>query len=191
MSCAPWQSGYDIHDFCCCHLWCWWSLLGKYCIRSIIIFHNIASEYNSTFVFMVLCLQFGILQMTDIHQWKTWTFSPFVLASSITSFLLLTFVKFHAGIFSSFSHSLSTAALCCGNLHGLRHRNKFVYQIIMLQWNCHPFLQYGPHDDSVKILPYAVLWIYWLPKYTQVLIWVHWFCHGSHHVFLSCLPCKA
>ena len=36
--------------------------------------------------------------------------------------------------------------------------------------NCSPFLQYVPHDDSVEILPYAVLWVHWLPRYTQVLI---------------------
>ena len=29
---------------------------------------NITSEYNSTLNFLVLCLQFGILQMTDVHQ---------------------------------------------------------------------------------------------------------------------------
>ena len=40
-----------------------------------------------------------------------WTFAPDVLASSITSFLILTLVKFHAEIFSNFSNSLSTAAL--------------------------------------------------------------------------------
>ena len=28
----------------------------------------------------------------------------------------------------------------------------------------------GPHDDSVGILLCAVLWILWLPGYTQVLI---------------------
>ena len=39
-----------------------------------------------------------------------WTVAPFVLTSSITSFLLLTFVRFHAEIFSNFAHSLSTAA---------------------------------------------------------------------------------
>ena len=61
-----------------------------------------------------------------------WTFAPFVLASSTTSDVLLTFVRSRARIFSSFSHSVSTAAFCCGNLHGLRHRNKFVYQIVML-----------------------------------------------------------
>ena len=43
-----------------------------------------------------------------------WTFAPDVLASSITSFLLLTFVRFHAEIFSNFSHSLSTAAFAAG-----------------------------------------------------------------------------
>ena len=35
--------------------------------------------------------------------------------------------------------------------------------------HCLLFLQYGPHDDSVKILPHAVSWIYWLPIYTQIL----------------------
>ena len=63
-----------------------------------------------------------------------WTFAPFVLASSITSFLLLTFVRFYAEIFSNFSHSLSTAAFAAGIFHGLVHRHKFVYQIVMLRW---------------------------------------------------------
>ena len=69
LSCAPWQSGCDIHDFCCCHVWCWWSLFREHCIRARIVFYKSTSEYNSTFVFLVLCLQFGILQMTDVHQW--------------------------------------------------------------------------------------------------------------------------
>ena len=42
------------------------------------------------------------------------TVAPDVLASSITLFLLLTFVKFHAENFSNFSHSLSTAAFAAG-----------------------------------------------------------------------------
>ena len=67
LSCARRQSGDDIHDLCCCHLWCWWPLFSEYCIRSRIIFHNVTSEYNSTFVFLVLCLQFSIFQMTDVH----------------------------------------------------------------------------------------------------------------------------
>ena len=74
LSCAPWQSGYDTHDFCCCHLWCWWSLFSEYRIRPRIIFYNITSENNSTFVFLVLCLQFSIFQMTDVHQWGKMNF---------------------------------------------------------------------------------------------------------------------
>ena len=61
---------------------------------------------------------------------------------------------------------------CCGNFHGLRHRYIFVCQIVMLQWIVSLLLQYGLHDNSVKILPYAVLWIHWLPIFTQVLIWI-------------------
>ena len=80
-----------------------------------------------------------------------WTLAPSVLASSITSFLLLTFVRFHAEIFFQFFPFLVHCCLCCGNLHGLRHRNKFVYQIAMLQWILTFCLQYGLHDDSVKI----------------------------------------
>ena len=63
-----------------------------------------------------------------------WTFAPFVLASAITSFLLRTFVPF-------FIH----CCFCCGYLHGLRHGNKFVYQIIMLQW----------------IVPFPAIWSSW------------------------------
>ena len=104
LSCAPWQSGDDIHDFCCRHLWCWWSLFCKYCIRSRVIFHDVVSGVlldNSNF--WCFCLQFSIFQMTDV-------LAPFLLASSITSFLLLTFVRFLAENFFNFSHSLSTAA---------------------------------------------------------------------------------
>ena len=36
-----------------------------------------------------------------------------------------------------------------------------------MNWNL--FLQYGLHDDLVKILPYAVFWIHQPPEYTQVL----------------------
>ena len=63
-----------------------------------------------------------------------WTVAPFVLAASITSFLLLTFVRFHAEICSDFFPLLVHCCLCCRNFHGLGHRNKFVYQIVMLQW---------------------------------------------------------
>ena len=52
-------------------------------------------------------------------------------ASRITSFLLLTFSSCHAGIVSSFFHSLSIAAFCTPNFHCMRHRNKLVNPIVM------------------------------------------------------------
>ena len=64
LSIATRKSGDDIHDFCCCHLWCWWSWFSEYCIRPRIVFYILTSEYNSTLVFLVLCLQFSIFQMT-------------------------------------------------------------------------------------------------------------------------------
>ena len=92
-------------------LWCWWSLFREYYIRAWIIFHNITSKYNSTFALLVFRLWFSILQMTDVDQWCKMNFFP---RSSITSDLFLTFARFHARIFSSFSHSSSTAAFAAG-----------------------------------------------------------------------------
>ena len=77
-----------------------------------------------------------------------------------TSDLFLTFAKFHSQILQFFPF-LVHCCLCCGKFHGLRCRNKFVYKVAV---NCPLFLQYGLHDDSVKILPHAALWIHWLPK---------------------------
>ena len=71
-------------------------------------------EVQIDLVFHVLFFQIGIFQMTDVHQRGNMNFLPFVLALSITSSLLLTFVRFHAEMFSNFSHSLSTAAFAAG-----------------------------------------------------------------------------
>ena len=99
-----------------CHLRCWRSLFSEYCIRPCVVIHNITSEYNSTFVFLVLCLQFRFFRWHMSIKDAKRTVAPDVLASSITSFLLLTFVKFHAEIVSNFSLCLSTAAFAAGFL---------------------------------------------------------------------------
>ena len=52
-------------------LWCWWSLFSEYCIRTRIVFYNITAEHDSTFVFLVFCLQFSIRQCTSVE----WFFS--------------------------------------------------------------------------------------------------------------------
>ena len=84
--------------------------------------------------FWCFCLQFGVLQMTDVHQWRKmifyalrpcfidhlWFVSDFCYVPRRNLFQFLPF----------FIHW----CFCCGYLHCLRHRNKFVYQIVMLQW---------------------------------------------------------
>ena len=61
-----------------------------------------------------------------------WIVAPDVYASSITCFLLLTFVKFHAEIFSNLPHSLSTAAFAAEIFITWGMGNKLVNQIVML-----------------------------------------------------------
>ena len=70
---------------------------------------------------------------------EKWTVLFFFCASRMTPFLLFTFVNCHGGIFSSFSHSLSTAALASGIFHCSRHGNKFVHQIVVTS-RIEPFL---------------------------------------------------
>ena len=93
------------------------------------------------------------------------TFLPSFLASSITSDLFLIFVS-HAGIFSSFSYSLSTAALLVvTSLLEALEQTRVPNRTTVV--SCPFFLRYGPHDISVKVLPFAFLWIHWLPRYMQ------------------------
>ena len=49
------------------HLRCWRSLFSEYCVRTWIVFCNITSGYNSTFVLSVLCLKLSIFQVTCVH----------------------------------------------------------------------------------------------------------------------------
>ena len=60
-------------------------------------------------------------------------FSPLFLASSITSFLFLTFVSRHAGIFSNFSHSFCTAAFASGVFNAWGHGNKFAHWVLVTE----------------------------------------------------------
>ena len=106
-----------------------------------------------------------------------WTYVLDVLVLSITVFLLLILVKFHAWIFSNFSHSFSTAASAA--------RTFTTWRIGTNLWpklrNCNdfsPFPGHGLHDDKKmrNILPRVFLWIHQLLKHTKILIWSHRNC---------------
>ena len=111
----PGKSWCNVHYFCSRHLWRRWSLLSKYCIQSWIISHDVTAEYNSTF-----CISETVAPTpnawNNIRPFTTQkcTILHSSLASTIISFLFLTFVSCHASIFSSFSYSLSTAAFTSG-----------------------------------------------------------------------------
>ena len=125
------QSGDDIHDLGGCHLRCWRSLFSEFCTRARVVFYNITTEHNLTFVFLVLCLQFSIFRWQLSINDAKWIVAPVVLASSITCFWLLTcqvprrnFLQF----FPFFVHR----CFCCRNFHSRRHRKKLVDQIVVL-----------------------------------------------------------
>ena len=97
------------------------------------LLYNITAEYNSTFIFWCFTSNSAFFRWHRSINDAKWTVAPDVLASSITSFLLLTFVKFHAENLTIFS-LLCHRCFCCENFHSLRHRNKFVNRIIDVLW---------------------------------------------------------
>ena len=128
-------------------VWIWyqWLLLLSFVMLMILVQWILRKSLNRILQYHLgvqldLCIFWCFASNSAFFRWHMsindakWTVAPAVLASSITCFLLLTFVRFHAEIFSYFSHSLSAAGFCCRNLHGLRHRNKLMNQIVMLQW---------------------------------------------------------
>ena len=160
----------------------------EHCVRARIIFHNITSKYNSTFILLVFLLQFSILQMTYVHQWRKMYFTSLFLASSITSDLFLTFARFHVEIFSSFLHSLSTAFFASGNFIAwgtgkicAPYCNDAVNYILFLQSGLREFLvQFLPHaasflDSSAsKIDVNLDLWLAFVLRVTPcLLLFVH------------------
>ena len=65
------------------------------------IFYNVTSEYDPALKFLILRFQLRILEDDkDSINDEKWTFLPLFLASSVTSFLFLTFVSCHMPGFS-------------------------------------------------------------------------------------------
>ena len=60
--------GKSVHDLCGCHFRCWRSMFSEHCIRIRIIFYSVTSEYDPSFVLLILKFQLRILEMIKIHQ---------------------------------------------------------------------------------------------------------------------------
>ena len=95
ISCLTWtsrKSGYNVHDFRGCHLGHERSLFSENCVRTTIIFYHVTSEYDSTFVFLLLRFQLRILEMTEIHQWRKMNFSA-LFPCFIDHFFLVSYFR--------------------------------------------------------------------------------------------------
>ena len=106
-------------------------IADKYCIRPWVVFYNITSEYNSTFVFLVLCLQLSIFSNDIWH---------FTMQNELCArrpcfinhiFLTSDFRQIPRWSFLQFFTFLVHRCFCCKNFHGWRHKNKFVNQVVM------------------------------------------------------------
>ena len=91
----------------------------------------LSSSFCSCILFAIVLWQLVKLKRS-INDAKC-TVCPSFLASAITSVLFLTFVKFHASIFKFF-HLFFHCCFRIWNFHCLRHRNKFVHQIVVTKW---------------------------------------------------------
>ena len=168
------QSGNDIHDFLLL-----WFLMLMILVQWIL--HKIQNHLSQYRLGVQLDLYiFGALspirhssndRCPSVKQNELICLSSWLHGSPLFYFWL--FIRSHAGIFSNFSHSLSTAAFDCGYLHCLRHRNKICVPNCNAVVNWSLFLQDGPHDILIEILSYAFLWIHWLPRFTQIWTWNH------------------
>ena len=163
--------------------WCPWLLLLSFEMLMILVESLTMSSWITTRPLYFRCFASNSAFFNDkcplVRQNELWRPTSWLHQSSF----LLPFVKFHAEILSNFSHSLSTTAFAAGN--------KFVYKNYDVVVNCFLFLQRGPHCNSVEILQYAVVWIHWLPRQTQILTWNHQSCYGSPNSCSSCMSCEA
>ena len=133
-SCAPWQSGYDIHDFCGRHLWCW-EILVQWILHTIL---NRLLQYHLS-VQLDLCI-FGALspiRHSSNDRCPSVTQKELLRPSSLLHRSPLSCFWLSSGSTPKISQFFPFLVHCCfrcRNFHGLRHRNKLVNQIVVLQW---------------------------------------------------------
>ena len=90
---------------------------------------------NSTFVFLVLCLQFGIFSDDKcplMMQNELYRPTSLLHRSPVSYFWLWS--NSTPKIFLQFFPFLVTRCFCCRNFLSLKHRNKIVNQIVVLWW---------------------------------------------------------
>ena len=165
-------------------------MICEHCIRAWIILYNVTSEYNSAFVF------FAILVPTS-NSWDD--MSPLMTRSALFCllsllhwsllFLFLPFVSCHPGMFSSFSHSLSTAASASA-VFVASSTGKTCSRECSGSMDWFLSLQCGLHDRYVEILPNAFSWIRRLQRCMRILSWEHQECDKFPCIFFP-WSCKA
>ena len=141
----------------------------RYCIVSRVVFYNVTTEHDSACVLLKFWFQLCILEVTYVH----WS----LCASRITTFLLLTFSKLHAGIVSSFSHSLSTAAFASG-----------IFILCGIGINLCTRVQ-----CDIEVNPLLAMWFSWFFGWedsTRCLVDSMRFHHTLIHCFWSLLGCN-
>ena len=125
-------------------------------MRSRIIFHNVASEYNSTFVFLMLCLQFGILRMTEVHQWSEVYFSTLIPCFSDHLIFVSDFCQLPCRYFLEFFSFFLHCCFWIWYFHCLRNGNRWMSAPICSDsMNSSLFLQCDLQDSCEEILPCA------------------------------------
>ena len=122
-------------------VWIWypWLLLLSFVMLMNLvqwILHKIQNHLSQCHlgVQLDLCI-FGALspiQHSLNHRCPSVRQNELLRPSSLLHRSLLSYFWLSSGSTSNFSHV--HCCLCCWIFHGLVHRNKFVYQIVMLQW---------------------------------------------------------
>ena len=193
LSCASWKSGYGVHDFCCCHLWCWWSLFW-WILHKI---QNHLSQYRlgvqlDLFLFGALPPFRHFFKLTDVYQWGKMNFCA--LRPCFIDHLWFTsdfcqVPRRNLFLISPILYPLLLFAAT--NLHGLRHRNIFVKPKLLC---------------CIELSPFPAIWSSWrfggesfhtqscgftgFQNTRKFLIWSHWFLPRVHSM-LTCLACLA
>ena len=115
---------------------------GTYCIRAWIILHTVTSEHDCTSI-LKFWFRLRIFRWQHFHQWG----KVYSLALSPGCIHHLCFVSDFCQLplrdFHEFSQFFIRCCLCCLRVHCLRHRNKFVHQIVL---NHSLSQQCGLHD---------------------------------------------